>query len=478
MSKRVTAPELSLGRHSGSRTLNRWLLDELRRAILDGSLKPGTRLPATRDLASQYGVSRGTVVAVFEQLQLDGYVLSHVGAGTWVNHRLPGRIRGGKTRAVELKGLPGPMAGLARPRHSRPFQIREPAEAEFPFRAWGCIAGRWARRNVSWGLAGNDLRGYSPLRQCLADYLGSSRAVNCDPGQIVVVSGVQQALDLLSRLLLRPNDPVWMEDPGYFGAVMAFRNAGARIVPVPVDANGLRVSAGRRKCPSARLAYVTPAHQFPLGTTMSLDRRIDLLSWARESRALIIEDDYDSEYRFEGRPVPTLRSLDAGENVILVGTFNKLLFAALGLGYIVLPSRLVDPFLALRYGTDLCHVGFHQGILCDFILEGHMTRHLRRMRELYAGRLATLLEEGRKRLAGALEIPPIHAGLYTASFLRNGMSSRDAEAAAASHAVEALGLGRFTLSRPDPRGLVLGFAAFDDHAIRDGVARLAAALKA
>lgn len=478
MPKRVTALELSIGRHTGNGTRMRWLLDELRRAILDGSLKPGSRLPATRDLARQYGLSRGTVVAVFEQLQLDGYLLSHVGAVTWVNHRLPGRLRGGTSPTVEGKGLPSPMAGLTRPRPSRPFRMREPALSEFPFRIWGRLAGRWARRDPSSLLAGDDLRGFTPLRQCLANYLGSSRAVNCDPDQIVIVSGVQQALDLLSRLLLKPNDPVWMEDPGYFGAVLAFRNVGARIIPVPVEEHGLQVPVGRRKCASAKLAYVTPAHQFPLGTVMSPGTRLDLLAWAREARAFIIEDDYDSEYRFEGRPIPALSSLDAGGNVILVGTFNKLLFPSLALGYVVLPPALVDPFLALRYGTDLCQAGFHQAILCDFMLEGHLARHLRRMRELYENRLSTLLEEGRKRLTGALDISPIQAGLYTASFLRNGMNSRQAEESAAAHGVEALGLGRFTLNRPDPKGLILGFAAFDERTIRDGVMRLAAALKA
>lgn len=428
MPKRVTALELSIGRPIANRTVARWLLDELRRAILDGSLKPGARLPATRDLARQYGVSRGTVVTVFEQLQLDGYLVSQVGAGTWVNHRLSGRIRHAKAPAVGGKGLPGPMAGLSHPRPSRPFGIREPAVAEFPFRVWGRLAGRWARRDAALLQTKYDMRGFTPLRQCLANYLGASRAVNCDPEQIVIVSGVQQALDLLSRLLLKPNDRVLMEDPGYFGAVLAFRNARAKIVPGLVDEQGLQVSVGERQCPAPKLAYVTPAHQFPLGAVMSPDRRLDLLAWARQTGAFIIEDDYDSEYRFEGRPLPTLCSLDAGGNVILTGTFNKLLFPSLGLGYVVLPPALVDPFLAVRFGTDRCQVGFHQAILSDFISEGHLGRHLRRMRELYHSRLSTLIEEGRRRLAGLLDISPIQAGLSTASFLRNAMGSREAEA--------------------------------------------------
>lgn len=324
---------------------------------------------------------------------------------------------------------------------------------------------------------GNDPRGFTPLRQAVADYLGASRAVNCDPGQIVILSGVQQALDLLSRLLLKPSDAVWTEDPGYFGATLAFRNAGAKIIPAPVGEHGLRVSEGKQMCASAKLAYVTPAHQFPLGSVMSPDTRLELLAWAREARAFVIEDDYDSEYRFERRPIPTLCSLDAGGNVILVGTFNKLLFPSLGLGYVVLPPALVDPFLALRYGADLCTVGFNQAILCDFMIEGHMARHVRRMRDLYATRLACLLHEGSRRLAGALDISQVQAGLYTTGFLRNGMTSRQAELAAAARGIETLGLDRFTLNRPDPKGLVLGFGAFEEGEVRTGVARLASALR-
>jgi GntR family transcriptional regulator/MocR family aminotransferase len=477
MAKRITALEIRLGPRDGSTTVTRWLLDELRGAILNGSLKPGTRLPATRDLAGQFGLSRGSVVTVFEQLLQDGYLQSRVGAGTWVNDRLPGRIRGGRVPSVDAKSRTGPMAGISYSRPSRPFRMREPAVAEFPFRIWSRIAGRWARGPSALMPVGNDPRGFTPLRQAVADYLGASRAVTCDPGQIVILSGVQQALDLLSRLLLKPGDAVWMEDPGYFGATLAFRNARATIIPLAVGEHGLRVSDGRQLCPSAKLAYVTPAHQFPLGSIMSPDTRIELLAWAREAPAFVIEDDYDSEYRFERRPIPTLCSLDAGGNVILVGTFNKLLFPSLGLGYVVLPPALVDPFLALRYGTDLCTVGFNQAILCEFMVEGHMARHVRRMRDLYATRLACLLHEGRRRLGGALDISQIQAGLYTTGFLCNGMNSRQAEGAATAAGVETLGLDRFILNRPDPRGLVLGFGAFDENEIRAGVASLAAALK-
>ncbi|HEY9285434.1 MAG TPA: PLP-dependent aminotransferase family protein [Pyrinomonadaceae bacterium] len=354
--------------------------------------------------------------------------------------------------------------------------MRDPALSEFPAKLWGRLVARRARTFKPWLRTEDDGRGYRPLREAIAHYLGSSRGARCSADQLIIVSGVQQALDLLARLLLKRDDPVWMEDPGYFGATMAFSNVGAKIVPVPVDEQGLSVSAGVRACGRPRGMYLTPAHQFPLGMTMSLGRRMEVLRYASRVGAFVIEDDYDSEYRFEGRPVPALQSLDRGSNVILIGSFSKLLFPSLRLGYVVLPPSLVDYFLAFRLQTDFRSLGLDQAVLCDFIEGGHLGLHLRRMRELYAGRLAALIDGGRRHLKGLLEISDVRAGLYTAAFLKNGMSSRQAEAEAAAHGVEAAGLDRYTLKRPDPEGVLLGFAAFDEATIREGLARLAAAL--
>jgi GntR family transcriptional regulator/MocR family aminotransferase len=258
---------------------------------------------------------------------------------------------------------------------------------------------------------------------------------------------------------------------------MAFRNARAKIIPVPVDEQGLKIAAGQKTAAGVKCVYVTPAHQFPLGATMSIQRRLEILAWASESGAFIIEDDYDSEYRFEGPPVPALQGLDRNGSVIFLGTFNKILFPALRLGYVVLPPALVDRFLTFRYGTDLHGTGLDQAVLCDFIVDGHMGRHIRRMRELYGCRLAALLDGGRRYLGGLLEISRIQAGLYTTGLLRNGMTSREGEAAAWARDVETMGLHRFTLQRPDVRGLLLGFAAFDEGRIRSGLSNLAAALE-
>lgn len=479
MAKDVSSLDLTLNDRPSGATLTRWLHEELRRAILDGRLKPGARLPATRDFAKQYGISRGTAVTVFEQLLLDGYLECQVGAGTWVNQLLPEHQPNAKKKKLRAggPGPPGPLLGLKFPHVARPFRIQEPAAKEFPAKVWARVASRRVRKLSSSLLVGSHPAGYEPLREAVAAYLASTRGVKCTSDQIVITSGVQQSLDLLARLLLKPGDAVWMEDPGYFGAAMAFGNAGAKIVPVPVDEQGISIEEGRRFSGRVTCAYVTPAHQFPMGTTMSMERRLELLAWAAEDGAFVIEDDYDSEYRFEGRPVPALQGLDRNGSVILLGTFNKLLFPSLRLGYAVLPPSLVDRFLAFRYGSELHGSSIDQAVLCDFMMEGHLGRHIRRMRELYGGRLAALLEGGQKYLAGLLEIAPIHAGLYTMGLLKNGMPSSEAEAAASANGVETMGLHRFTLGRADPGGLMLGFAAFDENRIRQGLEDLARALE-
>lgn len=485
MPKTVSALELTLSSRSPRQTLTDWLYAELRSSILEGRLRPGTRLPASRDFARQHSLSRGTVVVVFERLLAEGYLSSRVGSGTWVSHRgaagaharaepqsPPAYVR----RVISAYVRPKPYEGWVATEGRRPFQMRDPALDEFPAKLWGRLLARRARTFKAWLRTEDDGCGYRPLREATAHYLGSSRGVRCSAEQVIIVSSVQQALDLLARLLLKRDDPMWLEDPAYVGASMAFSNAGAKIVPVPVDEQGLSVSAGVRMCARPKGMYLTPAHQFPLGMTMSLERRMEVLKCASRAGAFVIEDDYDSEYRFEGRPVPTLQSLDRSSSVILVGSFSKLLFPSLRLGYVVLPPSLIDYFLAFRLQTDFRSVSLDQAVLCDFIEGGHLGRHLRRMRELYAGRLATLLEGGRRHLTGLLEISNVQAGLYTVGFLKNGMKSREGETAAAAHGVEAVALDRYTLKRPDPNGVLLGFAAFDEATIRDGLGRLAAAL--
>jgi GntR family transcriptional regulator/MocR family aminotransferase len=484
MPRTISSFEFTLKKRPQHQTLTNWLYGELRNAILEGRLGSGTRLPASRDFARQYGLSRGTVVSVFERLLDEGYISSKVGFGTWVNRVMPVQPNQQTTSTppayirsvISAYVRPKPYVDLVWKEQSHPFRAADPAIAEFPSEVWGRISAKHARNFRSWLDTPGDGRGYKPLRDAIADYLRASRGVRCSSDQIMMVSGIQQALDLLARLLLKRRDPVWMEDPGYFGASVAFGSVGARIIGVPVDEEGLSVSAGKKLCPHAKGVYLTPAHQFPLGVTMSLERRMAVLNWASRAGAFVIEDDYDSEYRFEGQPVPALQSLDENSNVILIGSFSKTLFPSLRLGYIVLPPSLVDNFLAFRYQTDFRNSNFDQAVLCDFIVDGHLARHLRRMRDLYASRLEALIEGGNEYLGGLLEISNVRAGLYTVGFLKNGMTSREAEKAAAARGVEAIGIDRYTLKRPDPKGVLLGFAAHTETAIRQALIQLSAAL--
>ena len=485
MPNTISSFELVLNPRQPHQTLTNWLYRELGSAILDGRLSAGSRLPASRDFAAQYGISRGTVVNVFERLQAEGYISSRVGRGTTVSEGIrmtepaPRKVSNQPAyilRAASAYVRPKPFVDWVEFEGRRPFQMSDPAVLDFPSKIWGGIAARHARRFQSWLREEDDGTGYGPLRSAIAQYLGLSRGVKCEAEQVVIVSGVQQALDLLLRLLVKKGDPVWMEDPGYFGALIALKNAGAKIIPVPVDERGLCVSVGIKLCPTATGVILTPGHQYPLGMTMSLERRLEVLRWASKAGAFIIEDDYDSEFRFASQPVGALQGLDRNSNVIFVGTFNKVLFSSLRLGYIVLPPPLVDVFLSHRRQKDFHTLSMDQAVLCDFIAEGHFSRHLRRMRDLYASRLAFMLDTGREHLKGLLRISGVQAGLYTAAFLENGMTSRQAEAAAAARGVETRALDRFTLRRKDPRGLLLGFAAHDEKAIRGGLVRLAAAL--
>jgi GntR family transcriptional regulator / MocR family aminotransferase len=475
MRKTAGSIDLAFSERSGDRLLTVWLYQEFSRAIASGRLRPGTRLPSTREFAKQQGVSRGTVVTVFEQLKSDGYVRTGKGAGTWINPRLPARKTSPAPVSPRNMAVPsGLLAGLYFRYPPRPFRLDVPALDLFPIREWARIANRRLRRAPGFLLGGRDRRGFEPLRTAIANYLGTSRGVACTPEQIFVLSGVQQGLDLVARALLKPGQPVWMEDPGYFGALIAFRNAGAKVLPVPVDDQGINPARARGR---AKLAYLTPAHQFPLGITMSVQRRFEVLAWARDAECFLLEDDYDSEFRFASLPVPALRSLDDSERVILVGSFNKLMFPSLRIGYIVSPPPLVDRLAALRFGLDLNSFALDQAAMADFIEQGAFLRHLRRMRDVYGERLEVLQDSCRKYLKGLVELSHVQAGLFTPAFLRNGMTSRQAEEAAAARGLESMGLHRFSMLARDHKGLLLGFGAFDATLIRQAVVDLARALR-
>jgi len=488
MPKRTTSPELMLPPRTSDAPAYRWLYASLRAQILEGRLRPGARLPATRELAGQYGLSRGTIVNAFEQLRAEGYLQGRVGSGTHVSRVLPDDLLHVRSRpGARQTAQPSPrrhVSDYARrvgpfpmgePRPLRAFRANQPALDLFPADLWAQITARRLRRASGNLLMGCNPLGYRPLRNAVADYLSTSRGVKCVPEQVVILSGVQEALDLVARLFLNPGDRVCMESPGYVGAAIVFEAVGAKVSGIPVDQEGMELQESRLQ--GARVVYVTPAHQFPLGITMSLPRRLALLEWARKSGALILEDDYDSEFRYSGRPVPALQGLDRNGLVLFAGSFSKVLFPSLRLGYLVVPLDLVDRFAATTSVTNRHAPLLEQAVLCDFIAEGHFGRHVRRMREVYAARLSVLLHEARQSLAGLVEISGVEAGLQTVGWLCEGINGEAAAKAAAARDVEVTPLAQFSRGRVAREGLQLGFSAVDAAEIRRGVRELAAALE-
>jgi GntR family transcriptional regulator/MocR family aminotransferase len=354
-----------------------------------------------------------------------------------------------------------------------------PAVDEFPLKVWRRLAGEFWRRPPRGSLGYGEPGGYRPLRMAIAEHLRAYRAVKCTWEQVIVVSGSQQALDLCARLLLDEGDGAWIEDPCYLGARAALSANGARLVPVPVDGEGLDVAAGEALAPDARLACVAPSHQYPTGATMGLRRRLALLGWASRAGAWVVEDDYDGEFRHSGRPLSSLQGLDgsAEGRVIYVGTFSKALSPALRIGYAVVPPALVDAFEGARALADRHPPVPEQAILAEFVAEGHFARHLRRMRGLYAERQRALVEAAEAELAGLLEVRPSGAGLHLVGRLPDGADDAGVSARLAACGIEAPPLSAHRLSASGTPGLVLGYAAFDEAAIRDGVGRLAGTLR-
>ncbi len=470
--------------------LHRQLYDALRGAVLSGHLAAGARLASTRVMAVELGVSRNTVMAAFDQLLAEGYLEGRIGAGTYVTRTLPDdalrarrmpplpamksrRGRGVSQRGAALMSLPVTQSRAGAPRAFRPGM---PAFDAFPTEEWArYVSRRW--RTPSPELLGyGDAAGYGPLREAIALHLAVARGVRCDAQQVVIVAGSQQALDLAARVLLDPGDAVWMEDPGYPGARAALASAGTQLVPVPVDNEGLDVSAGIARKADAAMVYVSPSHQYPLGVTMSLSRRLALLEWARTAGAWVLEDDYDSEYRYAGRPLAALQGLDTDGRVIYLGTFSKVMLPSLRLGYLVLPPDLVDAFVAARAVADRHSPSVEQAALADFIEDGQLERHIRRMRMLYAERQAVLVDAARRELAGALELSPSPAGMHLVGWLPDGVDDRVAAARATEHGVEAPAISQYYAGTAGRAGLVLGYAAVPAKESRAAVRRLAAAL--
>jgi GntR family transcriptional regulator / MocR family aminotransferase len=469
--------------------LYRQLYDWFRRAILDGQMRPGQRVPSSRSLAAELQISRIPVLNAYEQLLAEGYFEAFVGAGTCVARSIPddllnppaAKAKKGLEATVEKRG-PRPMSHRGMALTHLPaqtwldtlgaFRVSLPALEHFPVGVWSKLVARHSRRSLRGMMAYGGAMGYLSLREAVAEYLGASRGVRCEPSQILVTTGSQQALQLSAQVLLDPKDKVWMEEPGYPSARHAFMMAGAEVLPVGVDHDGTNVAEIIQHSRDARVVYVTPSHQYPMGMTMSATRRMLLLNWALRSGAWIIEDDYDSEYRFGSRPVASLQSMDADERVIYVGTFSKVMFPSLRLGYVVVPKDLVPAFSVARDAADVFSSTLYQAVMTDFIREGHFARHIRRMRMLYMERRTALVKAIGDQMGDTLEVIGAEAGMHLVALLPRATSDVAITTEAARMGICAMPLSSCYIKPPARGGLVLGYGGASAHQIRDGIRKL------
>lgn len=481
---------LHIDRESG-RLVTTQVFTAIRDLILSGGLDAGQRLPASRTLAKDLGISRTTVIEVFERLAAEGLIESRTGAGTFVSAALkderpvpprqPADAAEQPPRPPRLSRSLRKASGLFTERRllqePRAFTTAMPAFDAFPLALWSRLMSKHWRDQRDVVMGYSDSNGYFPLRQAIASHLRANRGITCEAEQVFVVGGAQQAFYLIGSVLLDPGDRVWFENPGAIGARNALITSGAQLVPVPVDEKGLIVEEGRRLEQDFRLAFATPTHQQPLGSTMSLERRFALLKAAEDADALIIEDDYDGEFCYGGHPQPTLKSIDATGRVIYVGTFSKTLFPALRLGYFLSPPGLVEVFNRVTNALLQGVPSSNQAVVASFMEEGHFAAHLRRMRKTYAERHQVLCDAARERLGGLLEIVPTDTGLHTIGLLPERFSETAVAEAAQKESVTVTPIERFSIAPSGRNGLVLGFSGIKPPEIVAGVETLAGVLE-
>lgn len=470
--------------------LYRQLYLQVRKQILSGRLPGGTRLPSTRTLCKELGLSRITLLNAFDQLTAEGFLASRTGAGSYVGHEWEGR-----RAATDEPRKPPRLSSMSQAVHSlrsdhfsgvsystwapdcpTSFLPSHPAYDAFPVQAWKRLMNRHLRKPGKAELGYGELKGLLRLREAIVEYVADARGIECSVDQVVITSGAQQAFNLLGMLLLDPGDGVWMEDPGHIAARIAFQAQGCRLVPLPIDDQGLDVQQGVRDCPDARLAFTTPSRQHPLGTTMSYARRQELIDWGGRGQGWIIEDDCDSEFRYVGRPLPALYAMDPWGRVIYVGTFSKVLYPSLRLGYVILPEDLVEPFCAIRAVMDRSPSTLHQATVADFMLEGHFLGHIRRMRNLYQARQACLLEALQRHLGGFLSANPVESGLHLMGWLPDDQDDDQLARQLGEHQVYTYALRDYYVRHRLPPGLLLGFAATPEQQAERRVQELAQAL--
>ena len=495
----MLTPVIALERERTS-PLHTQIYRALRDAIVRGDLRGGMQMPSSRAMSADLRVSRITVMEAYAQLEAEGYLDARRGAGTFVSAALPEsllqtrhaangtRASAGTRPSTPVRGPSGPRPVSRRvqglPKESMApwvtgmgaFAVHQPAFDAFPFAVWSRLVTEHARNPTMRAIHHVDPLGLPRFREAICEYLRTARAVECEPDEVMIVSGSQQALQIAATVLLDPGAPVWMEEPGYRLARLVFAAAGARTIPVPVDEDGMDVAEGRRLCDGAALAYVSPSHQYPLGSTMSAARRMQLLHWAQERGAWIIEDDYDSEYRFESAPVASMQGLDRNARVIYIGTFSKVLFASLRVGYIVVPRDLIERFVAVRTVMDIFPPYLYQEVITDFMREGHFARHIRRMRQLYSDRRAALVELLANTFGDGLEVHGAEAGMHLAVTFPE---ARDDQAIADRAAADGLWLwplSRSYMTRATRTGFVLGYGNVAVETMPGAMRKMKAAL--
>src|ERR1700722_1675677 len=469
--------------------LNEQIYHAYRDAILRGRLRPGQPVPSSRELASEIEVSRFPILHAYAQLLAEGYFETRTGAGTFVSVSLPEQLMAVEPHvpaAAPTPSGPRPLAhrSLLIPPFEGPnlrrgwgaFGVHQVAFDQFPFEIWSSLVAQHSRNPNADALHHIDPLGSRRFRDAICSYLRTARAVQCDPSQVMVVSGSQQALDITARVLLDPMNGVFVEEPGYQLQRTVLIAAGSHLLPVPVDRDGMDIAKGIERHGDARAAFVTPSHQYPLGSTMSASRRLQLLNWAQRSGAWIIEDDYDSEYRFESRPIASLQGMDVNARVIYIGTFSKVLFPSLRIGYLVIPTDLVERFTAMRAAMDIFPPYLYQEVLADFIGMGHFGRHIRKMRQLYGDRRRVLIQCLQQEFGENLEVHGAEAGMHLAVTLPDGLNDVEIVAKAAAEKLWLTPLSPSYFEENVRHGLILGFGSTPSDQIHSAVSRLRALL--
>ena len=481
-------PVVTVDRNS-SQPLHLQVYRSLRNAIAIGVLRPGQRVPSSRAMSTELNVSRITILEAYEQLLAEGYFKSRKGAGTFVSGSLPeylSQVRRPSNGRSQGASGPRPVAKRALQFPTEPatawrgglgaFAVHQPAFEEFPYAIWSRLVTHHSKDPSARAIHCIDPLGSRRFREAICEYLRTARAVQCEPEQVMIVSGSQQALQIAANVLLDPGDAVWMEEPGYRLARNVFAAAGSRLIPVPVDDEGLNVEAGIARSAQARAAYVTPSHQYPLGSAMSAGRRLQLLNWAQRYGAWIIEDDYDSEYRFESAPISSLQGLDNNARVIYIGTFSKVLFASLRLGYMVIPPDLVERFIAVRYAIDIFPPYLFQEVIADFMRQGHFARHIRRMRQLYSQRRKVLVEQLREAFGGAFQLRGAEAGMHLTVTLPPDFDDVAIAGKAAEQGLWLWPLSGSYVTKEVRTGFILGYGNVAAQAIPGAVEKMRAVI--